>query len=792
MLTERECLAALPPKGFLSSYVRSYAMGRTDAHVAYHIGCGLAALSQIAPPTVVFRFGGMRVKPNLFVLLVGSSASRKGAAIDLVQEVMEENNLNFMERPGSKEALILDLIENPKQLLVYPEFAAFLSAAESGPLLSLKTTLNDAYDCLDSRTEILTPGGWKQRGEISVGDLVYSLNRDTGSIESSPVLALTDREVRDGERMLEFKSLRYNIRVTEGHDFHVKYGDPSDHGKPSKNFLTTKARDLVERRGLFYVPTSGEYDFPGVPLSDDELRLIAWFLTDGMLNRTRLSISQSKPITRDRIRDLLTRLKIDFTETIRAADRKGAFPNAQPLTTFGIPQGAHNGSMKRTGWDHLAPYLVKDVSPLLHAMTAKQFDVFWEELLLGDGSNASSKRQTPILHCNLKAQADAYSHMAVVRGYTSTIGTYTTPNNHVMYWVNARKRKFIQTQFSDPRTQKPNLVLAIPGERVWCVTNKNSTIITRREGKIVILGNCVQLGHGTAGTKRAKKRMSVKQPRLSLLAGCAPNYLSRHSESVDWTDGFFARFFCIDAERERFFDNPLDDPEARARSIAKLASLKEEAESIGDSNECRGFDDAAADMWGKWAQSIEKNRQKARFPAMVIRATAFAQKIAVLLACDYGNALCHTAWRVTRAELEPAIALAELHVKSAMSIAESIGENPDMRDRHAVLRMIGAKPTPMSVIIGGARLLSWRVKRILESLQEEGVIRSISGVGNKQQHFIRVMSVEEEINSLASQPRAGRAPIQEMDRARTAARQDRAESRKTRSGPRLSFGPASE
>ena len=45
MLTEREVWDALPPSGFLRSYVE-YASQCTDAHVAYHLAGGLTMLTQ--------------------------------------------------------------------------------------------------------------------------------------------------------------------------------------------------------------------------------------------------------------------------------------------------------------------------------------------------------------------------------------------------------------------------------------------------------------------------------------------------------------------------------------------------------------------------------------------------------------------------------------------------------------------------------------------------------------------------------------------------------------------------
>ncbi len=79
---------------------------------------------------------------------------------------------------------------------------------------------------MDSETEILTPSEWLRRAEIKSGDCVYSLNREIGKLEIVPILEYGERTVRQDERMTRIQSQHFDIRVTEGHQFHIKYRDP--------------------------------------------------------------------------------------------------------------------------------------------------------------------------------------------------------------------------------------------------------------------------------------------------------------------------------------------------------------------------------------------------------------------------------------------------------------------------------------------------------------------------------------------------------------------------------------
>lgn len=346
--------------------------------------------------------------------------------------------------------------------------------------------LAKGFDCLDEETEILTPSGWRGIGEVAKGDQVYGYDRATGLIEACECDASDARPLKAGERMVAIKSQRFDIRTTEGHQFHIKYRDPKrnfDH----QGWLTKTGAEMVSRHSAWGLPLSGFAYFPGVPLSDDELRLVAWFMTDGGFNRMGLSICQSKPF-KEEIRDLLTRLNLDFRERIKPPN---GFPGTKAAIEFEIPKGTHAGSLARNGWVKYQKYLDKNVAPALMAMTREQFRVFWAELLKGDGAKQGEKAGW--LWCDRKEQANAYTQLAVLRGFSASYSTQTTKAGKTMYVVSVRDSQWIGTnasalaakfQFEEARTD----------ELVWCVKNRLSTLIVRRRGKIAVIGNCPDVG----------------------------------------------------------------------------------------------------------------------------------------------------------------------------------------------------------------------------------------------------------------------------------------------------------
>lgn len=352
--------------------------------------------------------------------------------------------------------------------------------------------LTEGWDCLDSQTQILTPDGWKGMEQVKVGDSVFAWNPASGKTETTNVEVYGQRNLRQGERMVCVKGQHFDVRVTEGHNIYFKYRNPRKGGMLSETVLIKKAGELPERKSSFSLPVATEtnFEFPGIPLSDDEIRFIAWFMTDGGFSNYKVSISQSK-IYFEEIRALLDRLKLDYTEKIY--HYTSGYNSDKPLHIFNIPKGNRTDSRKRNGWITYEPYLNKNVSPLLHQMTRRQFKVFWDEMLKGDGEK--SRNKAGWLWCDRIEQADAYTQMAILRGFSASYSIRLTKSGKTVYRISIRDKQWITTQPSDSRSSRIFFEDPAPAEKVWCVSNPIGTLITRRNGKIVVLGNCNTVSH---------------------------------------------------------------------------------------------------------------------------------------------------------------------------------------------------------------------------------------------------------------------------------------------------------
>lgn len=365
----------------------------------------------------------------------------------------------------------------------------FVNEFKTGKLKILVNVdlFGEGFDCLDQETEVLTPNGWKNYINVAFEKECYAFNTQSNKIEIVPIEKYGVRKIRAEERFCTMKSQHLDIRVTEGHNIYYRKLNHLLPDGMGAGIHLKKAKEIVENQRCFALPLSAEMEFEGLSLSDDEIRLIGWYMTDGWLCKTGLFIAQSKEPGVDKIKKILENLGYDYTYRIRSPARS-CYNNSKPCYEFRIPKGTAFGTRKRNGWKKLEPYLKKNPVDLLHKMTREQFKVFWESLLDGDGTRQEGKSGT--LCTARKEQADFYVHMATVRGYAAMYGTYKTKKGVTIYNLRIRDKKWLKMKPKDYRSVKLNFEESIENELVWCLNNNLGTLITRRNGKIAILGNC--------------------------------------------------------------------------------------------------------------------------------------------------------------------------------------------------------------------------------------------------------------------------------------------------------------
>lgn len=415
--------------------------------------------------------------------------------------------------------------------------AAILARLASG---ETRVVWNCGVLCLDEETEILTSKGWRGIDTIRKTDLVA--NWDKGVVTFERPTAIVKRARMPEEQMVVARGERINLRVTEGHG--MLYRTTADGA-----FLKAPARELVGRS--LQLPVSGHayHDVDAAPphvtpapgrrarlltktrynlraleawpaddiekeaarrvdrrlalrhkepfeLTLDECRFIGFWVGDG--SRTKLQnggvehvVAQSfaYPKIIAWFEGVLLRMRVHFI----ARRVPPAAKSTHESMRWSLPLGTGGGSQEREGLFSIDPYLDKAGSSLLWGLNEKQFDAFVEGLWLADGDHRDGTpkpaKRALTIHGTSRPLFDTLMGIASVRGYgcTLSLGSNRKKNTAFKQDYLFRLRKKPSFFIGTDRLELEN---GWRDERVWCVRTRTKNIITRRGGKVLVMGNC--------------------------------------------------------------------------------------------------------------------------------------------------------------------------------------------------------------------------------------------------------------------------------------------------------------
>lgn len=313
----------------------------------------------------------------------------------------------------------------------------------------LRGSYNFHGHCIDMETEVLTVGGWKFRDQVSIGDEVYSYNPYSDSLEVDTVLGITDR-LHTG-KVYNMEGKGFSSRVTDLH--RVPYINHS-------GVYKVKEANEAYCMDTLKVIKSSYINSAGVNLSDDEIRLYILLAADGFFSPTLARISLKKQRKILRVKELLDRMGISYTENIH----KDCFT----CFNFKLPS-------------KLSEYNIKGLDRKILDFSRHQVDVLRETYSWTDGN-----RNT--IYTSKKAEVDLLQQLFVINGFSckvhSRVGHGFSNNHSYQLSVTCRTTQML-IRVSD-RVKTENVV----NEHFWCITNKNENFLCRRGGAVHLTGNC--------------------------------------------------------------------------------------------------------------------------------------------------------------------------------------------------------------------------------------------------------------------------------------------------------------
>lgn len=355
--------------------------------------------------------------------------------------------------------------------------------------------------CLDAETQILCGRGWLGPDDLLDSDLVASVDVSDRSLRTtwSPVLSRVDRPLGDGEEMYAVSTPSVDIRVTGGHALIAHGRGDRRLGASDVPWGRVSAEQLATVRSAYYIPVAGMEESDGVPLTDDELRFLGWFMSDGTLNRRTGSIAITQALHQPHFGEIEKCLRGcgfkfgTYLKDPRMHEGRGS-EGGRMQCVFNVSKGLPRGRDRHlSGWGRLEPWVDKNFPEALMSVDSRQLAVLLEALHLGDGSKHAkapwTRRSYHIIN-QRPTFIDRLQSLCVRRGWrcNSSVTTGAVGGQRWLHIKPTMQRMVGGTGEKD--RGHLGRVCATAGERVWCVETVHGTLVVRRHGKVAIVGNC--------------------------------------------------------------------------------------------------------------------------------------------------------------------------------------------------------------------------------------------------------------------------------------------------------------
>lgn len=321
------------------------------------------------------------------------------------------------------------------------------------------------HECFDEDTEILTIKGWKKGIDLQEEDLIGTFNQETKEIEYQKPLKINIEYVK--ENLISLKSRSIDTLTTSNHRF--LYTTSNDE-RTLNNMRLSELKNI--KNSEIVLRQACENNKKSYDLNDDEIKLIAWCLTDASFYKNKVVFYQRKS-TVYKIIEILKNLNIKYT--IRERDRDITHICGKKLKNK--PEIACEVTINKSEINHLCESHTK-IPKLIYELSKRQFLVFLDELIFCDGSkHKSSPNNSWVLYKN-KEFLDEIQILCIHNNIRTSLSKYR--ENH--YRLN------INPKFNRSRIKNKQEEIYYDG-LIWCATVQNDTLITRRNGKVIITGN---------------------------------------------------------------------------------------------------------------------------------------------------------------------------------------------------------------------------------------------------------------------------------------------------------------
>ena len=358
------------------------------------------------------------------------------------------------------------------------------------------------YDCYSADTEFLTESGWKLFDDVTMDNKLATFD-DNANVQYYPYSERFDSKYTGN--LYHYTGEHYDCMVTANHQMVYRPYERNNKKPTHDNFIKAPAAELpacfqvratINPRIKVYEKCQ-ELQSTGRYTDTQFLSLMGWYLSDGTsytnkkTNKCRVRISQSK--------------NSQLMQNAKKMANKGLLRRYETKTTIGglienifvvdidvstklVEECGHGSHNKR-----IPRYMFSQSKRLMKHLLMN--------MIYGDGTCRDLKESddTYVYYtCNSKL-ADDVQELAMLCGFvTAKWGPYTNTTPYgvsTMYQVHININPSPYKTMYDQSKQSNIARIPVTDYRTVCFTVPNHTLITRRNGKIALQGNCKHAMH---------------------------------------------------------------------------------------------------------------------------------------------------------------------------------------------------------------------------------------------------------------------------------------------------------
>lgn len=330
------------------------------------------------------------------------------------------------------------------------------------------------HDCVDVKTELLTKDGWKKYTEINKKDTIYSFNTEKNVGEWTKINNMIIKKYK-GE-MIKIQNQHIDMLVTPSH--RILCSLPT---KDSYDYTFAKNFKYMRK-----IPVSSHSNKKEYFIEDEKIELVAWFLTDGHIQRLKKNhtgnycIYQSKEQTYKRIIKTLKKLNYSFNVYTKLREIKYICGKKLKKDSY----LSRTIRLYKDSARDIKKYIEskQNFPKWIYNLNNRQFGVFLNIVKLADGSIAKNN-ETFCLNGE--------------KNFLEKIQTLCHLNNYraVLVKDNRKTIRLNISKYTSSIISKKTISKVKYDNNVWCLNTPNGNFMVRRNGKIHFTGNCFMLDY---------------------------------------------------------------------------------------------------------------------------------------------------------------------------------------------------------------------------------------------------------------------------------------------------------